>query len=657
MSVSSASNNRSTTNRRQDTDRRQRTEAVSVDRRQAPRRVDNGNATPAGRGVAPTSNSSAAGGSATGGSTGAGQSDTVSVSGDAQQSGAAGQQDQRGFDSFLKNFEGNFDNGSVQGLGAGLPASGNAGAARVEKTAKAEAAAGPQAPKQTPEQERRVFLEKTGKNLYNHSGFTAGEDGLTSREDYQAIADGKRNEDFKNHLKEKNPDWSDEQIGKEVQALQDSSRSLLSDQGAFDFYDNATNQGDARDQSISAQDLASGRLRNDTSKDFPPKLDAHQIADMHFHNPELGNEAVTNKYYHQSQALNERLGGTPENFQASWPAFGQMASNSAGELIRDDGLPGTDRLKNSIAEGNRKVFRDIAPHYDSYLEASKDPNFDYDKWADAEFGPRPAGVEPLSEASKKPDFDIEKWEKSIADAQAGNQTYKDEGKAYLRESFDFLEAAANEKDPDKKQELLLASNVMAGRHEQANLQPEIEQATAPISQGSSVERGLGEALLDKDPTLFMPNGKGSGAPDEYKVDTRLKGEPQEALKDITDPTVRAALAVGLGHSEVPDSYKGEDLIKGTGTENWADLDARMQTITGLMVAKQQDETMGEYILDYDKPRASTVDHVNTALDNLGDKVEGGVGRLGEMGSDAVDKGIDVVKDGAEAVVDVLGSVF
>lgn len=688
MSVSSASNNTSNAaNRRQDVDRRQRTESVTTERRQqTDRRVENGTATQANQSTPQSGNASAAR-----------TADTVSLSSNAQQSNAEGEG--KGFGSFLKSFEGNFDNKSeteasgqqaaasmstnssrdTSGNGSASegdstavqvagPASGNASASEQAKgaseqskngsgpghmqtfgptdTKKAEETKPASETKPTaetkpasPEEQHRDFLEKTGKSLYNASGFTAGEDGRTSRDDYQAIADGKRNEDYSKYLKEKKPEMSDDDIQKEVANLQESSKNLLKDQSAFDFYDNATNQGDARDQSISTQDLASGRLRNDTSKEYPPKLSADEIAGLHEQNPTLGNEAVTNKYYHQSQELNKRLGGDEKNFKATWPAFGQMASNSAGELIRDDGIPNSDSLQNTIAAGNRKVFQDIAPHYDSYLEASKDPNFNYDKWANKEFGFRPEGVKSLSEASKDPNFDVKKWEQGIEHAKNVDEHYGDEGKAYLRESFDFLNAATNEKNPDKKQELILASNVMAGRHEQQNLQPEIAKATAPMS-GSSEERTAAEVLVDKDPTLYMPNDNRGGKPSEYKVDKKLDGDPSKGLEEITDPGVRAALAVGLNQNQVADRNSGKDLINDTGTENWADLDARMQTITGLMVAKQTDPNMGQYILDYDKPRGGTTGLAVDVLTNVGDKI-----------TDVAQGAVEGVKDGVGAAYD------
>ena len=377
MSVSSASNNTSNAaNRRQDVDRRQRTESVTTERRQqTDRRVENGTATQANQSTPQSGNASAAR-----------TADTVSLSSNAQQSNAEGEG--KGFGSFLKSVEGNFDNKSeteasgqqaaasmstnssrdTSGNGSASegdstavqvagPASGNASASEQAKgaseqskngsgpghmqtfgptdTKKAEETKPASETKPTaetkpasPEEQHRDFLEKTGKSLYNASGFTAGEDGRTSRDDYQAIADGKRNEDYSKYLKEKKPEMSDDDIQKEVANLQDSSKNLLKDQSAFDFYDNATNQGDARDQSISTQDLASGRLRNDTSKEYPPKLSADEIAGLHEQNPTLGNKTVTNKYYHQSQELNKRLGGDEKNFKATWPAFGQMASGA-----------------------------------------------------------------------------------------------------------------------------------------------------------------------------------------------------------------------------------------------------------------------------------------------------------------------------------------
>jgi hypothetical protein len=423
----------------------------------------------------------------------------------------------------------------------------------------------------SPEQERRDRIEETGRVLHTHSDFTNGKDEITSRKDYEKIATGERNEDFEKHLKEQHPDWSSDRISKEVDSLQENSQRLLDDPDIFTHYDTAKDGG-GKDGKISDGDLVAGRLKNDIDKDLPPDLSVEEINELHEKNPGLGNQAITNKYYHQSQELNELLGGDDKNFLASWPAYGSLASNSAGAVIRSDGIPGDDRISDMVAEGNRKVFEDIAPHYDSYIEAAKEPDFNYKEWAKGEG---------FTEQDK-----------------------------FLAESFDFMDKARTTKDADKKQEYLLASNVLAGRHEQGRLEPEIDGSTAPLT-GTGIERGVLELLVDKDPTFFLPNGKGHGELDKLDVSKKIEAPPADGLREIRDPGVVDALWRSLGQEgDPPASLSGQELIDKTGTEDWSNLDGRMRTIAGLMIAGQQDPRLGEYVLDYDQPEGlRTRDHI------------------------------------------------
>lgn len=431
--------------------------------------------------------------------------------------------------------------------------------------------------------ERRKEVEATGKVLYEHRDFTNGKDDITSRDDYRKIAAGERNEDFGKHLREQHPDWSQEQIDKEVSNLQSHSKKLLDDPSMFSQFDTAQKGGDD-DGKISDGDLVAGRLKNDISKDLPPDLSVDEILELHKENPTLGNQAISNKYYHQGQQLNELLGGDDENFQATWPAFGSLASNSAGSVIRSDGVPISDRVSDQVAEGNRKVFADIAPHYDSYLEAAKKPDFDFKEW------------------SKKEGFG--------------------DNDRYLQQSFEFLDQARTTDDKDLKQESLLASNVLAGRHEQGRLDPQIDHSTAPLT-GGPVERGALEFIIDKDPTFFIPNGKGSGKLDELDVSERIEAPAPAALESISDPGVKRALWESLGHEGNPPDgpIRGQDLINATGTEDWSNLNGRMRTIAGLMVAGQNDTRIGEYVLGYDQPDGlSTTGHVQDLAESYVKKI-------------------------------------
>jgi len=436
--------------------------------------------------------------------------------------------------------------------------------------------------KSDPEAEKRANNEKTLNTLDRYSDFTNGKDSITSREDYQKIAEGQENGDFEKYLKEKNPTWSSEQIASEVNSLQTSSRDFLNNPELFDAADVAHKGGD-KDGKISTEDLTAARLKNDISKTSPPQLSVSETVALHEKDPGLGNQAITNRYYHEAQELNKILGGDDKNFIASWPAYATQASNSAGAFVRGDGVPLNDDVQNAVAAGNRKVFEDIAPHYDSYIDSVK----------------------------KNPDMKFEDW--------ANQQNF--EGKPQLEESFKFLDMARIEKDPDKKQEYILASNALAGAHEQARLDPNIDKATAPLT-GGGLERGVWTFIANEKPNLFLPTGKGEGDLQAMDVSQKIepKGPINPAFESIDDPQVRDALKRALGNDQA-DVSSGQALLDKTGTADWSVLPDRMRTIVGLMVAGHNDSRVGEYPLDYKLPEGpSTWDHVQAVGGSLIDKV-------------------------------------
>ena len=442
-----------------------------------------------------------------------------------------------------------------------------------------------------PQAAQRRKTEDTLKVLDKYSDFTNGKDDITSKEDYGKIARGEKNGDFAKYLKEKNPKWDRDRIDDEVRSLQSSSQTFISDPKMFGAADIAKKGGD-KDGKISSGDLVAARLKNDIGKDFAPKLSVGEINKLHEKSPGIGNQAITNKYHHQAQQLNELLGGDKDNFQASWPAYATHASNSAGAYIRGDGLPGS-RISDDVAQGNRKVFGDIAPHFDSYIDTfSKNPKANFNDWA------------------SKQDF---------------------QKKPHLKDSFEFLNKAQNEKDPDKKQEYLLASNALAGYHEQKLLDGKIDESTAPVT-GKGVERSVWQHFANEDPKLFMPSGKGKGDLAGVATDEKIKlkgGIPKE-LQNIKDPAVRRALQTALERPN-QDVSSGQKLVDATGTKDWSKLDDRMRTIVGLMVAGQRDERLGEYALDYNLPGGpSFTDHLKAVGGSLLDKGKGLVSSLNPL---------------------------
>lgn len=455
---------------------------------------------------------------------------------------------------------------------------------------------------------RHANNEKTLNVLHNYSDFTNGKDDITSRDDYRKIAAGERNQDFAKHLKEKNPNWSQQRIDKEVESLQDSSKALLADRKLFQLADTGQ-EGVKGDGHISDKDLVTARLKNDISKDRPPILAVDQIVDLHKKNPGLGNQAITNKYAHEADELSKLLGGDKDHFMASWPAYGQHASNSAGAFVRDDGVPGNDNIQNAVAEGNRKVFKDIAPHFDSYIDTFKN----------------------------NPKADFKEWE--------SKQDFKD--KPYLKQSFEFLEKARTTTDPDKKQEYLLASNALAGYHEQRHLDPNIDKATAP-GTGSDIERGVWSLVADEKPNLFLPNGKGSGDLSAIDVSKKLdipNSAIPKGLEKIDDPEVRRVLQTVLENPNA-DVSGARALIDQSGTADWSKLPDRMRTIVALMAGGQNDPRLAEYALDYNLPDSpSTLDHAKAVAENVVNK---GVD-IAETGVEIAGKGIEIAGKGLDVI--------
>lgn len=451
-----------------------------------------------------------------------------------------------------------------------------------------------------PEAARMREVEETTEFLHRHQDWANGSDEVTSREDYEEIARGEKTEDFENHLREENPDWTDEQVEAESQRMRETAQTLIDDEELFNFLDTGHDDNDDYDGKISTDDLESARLRNDISKDTESQLGVDEILELHEENPGLGNQAISNRYYHQAQGLNELIGGGQgEDFMATWPAYAQLASNSAGSVIRSDGipgLPGAPDISGTVAAGNRKVFEDIAPHYDSYLETF----------------------------NNNPDADIEEW----IEQQGLNEPPDGGDRNFLGESFRFLDQARQETDPDRKQELLLASNALAARHEQENLDPELDDATAPVT-GTGVERAVLEGYFDEDPTFFIPNGSGEGELDEMDTSQRIEAPVPEHFERIDDPEVQRALLDSLRLEDTPENREqiaaGETILEHTGTEDWADFDERMRHIMGLMVAGQNDPRLSEYVLDYDLPDGlSVTDHVGSFAEQTVDRLTFGL---------------------------------
>jgi hypothetical protein len=229
--------------------------------------------------------------------------------------------------------------------------------------------------------------------------------------------------------------------------------------------------------------------------------------------PVLRNLYITQRYHDLSQALSGVVGGSDVN----WSTFATWASKTAGQSIRNEEVPpfvselvseSEDEVMHplgniesaihavvpttgfhasfllgpieetlrtvsvSIAEGNLKVFAELAPLFVDWVKAMQ--------------------ATPRAEA----------FAKFVEGLDARPVT--EGGQELLRFAFNDYFKAAAESDAIQKARLVLLGNVRIGLHEQTRLQPQIEKAMdAPIDDvlrshmHASLGTGAGKGFLQK----------------------------------------------------------------------------------------------------------------------------------------------------------------
>ncbi|WP_342378134.1 hypothetical protein NVS55_02210 [Myxococcus stipitatus] len=352
----------------------------------------------------------------------------------------------------------------------------------------------------------------------------------------------------------------------------------------------------------------------------PPtgKVDVEGIANMK--DPVARNHAITQGYY----ALSNQMAGLLGKENANWATFGVWASKQAGVSIRQEDLPkafmdvlkgdktwlgalstiglgaadpllplmtealklpikhALNRVSDAIADGNQKLFRDIAPEFQRFTETFK--------------------------GDKK--YDAAKVAKYLAGFPPGKENLKAAFADYAKAMF--------EKNPDKKAELMLSANDRVGVHEQKLIQGEVERAlNAPIKETfAPIVRGVldtvGKTLPFPANATYLA-AKASGLVDK-KVDdivNRLSGlfrrfttefmmrlglpDGSLNLGDDVTPGAQGAFPEHLRTLESSElkqllsQYdKTPDSLKGSAANDWSKFDQRMNYIVDLFRSRQQD---------------------------------------------------------------------
>lgn len=336
--------------------------------------------------------------------------------------------------------------------------------------------------------------------------------------------------------------------------------------------------------------------------------DLERIAELS--DPVLRNLLITQRYHDISQRLCTLVGDANVN----WCTFATWASKTAGQSIRGDEvprlvrelidargpldrlihrlgvrwLPGPHvdpldlgrtimaRVSSAIAEGNLKVFHELAPIFMRAAEA-----FGHD-------GERRPEVIDAFVATLRPG----------ASADGGQEP--------LRRAFRAYYDARFEPSPKRRAELVLFANCLIGLHEQTRLQPNIVEALdAPIDEliggGPTPDpRSRGPLLAWWDAVrdaaaariakpwrhaathllmrLTLPHGTSLSLGEDVPDEAAGEAFPRE-LEVLEEPDVRDLVA----HYD-PDLASN----RGSAAHDWGNLDQRMGFIVTLFRSRQQD---------------------------------------------------------------------
>jgi hypothetical protein len=327
--------------------------------------------------------------------------------------------------------------------------------------------------------------------------------------------------------------------------------------------------------------------------------------------PVLRNLRITECYHR----LSHELAAAIDAGNANWSTFATWASKTAGNSIRNEEVPmlllallrdegrlrprvgpvflwiyrhtaakvdvlqqARDRIarvSEQVADGNRKVFAELAPLFARFVEAMATASAD-----------RPARVEALL-SSLKPGASDEG------------------GQDVLRQAFVHYAAAAGERDACTKAQLILLANCNIGLHEQTRLQEDIKGAMdAPVAE--MITDGIGRLIAIRLAFRFL----GPLGVTRQRVRAAIQHDWQclatRLSMRLSLPGGRV-LPLGGDHipwpNQIPEALRqlsNADLIalltrydddltqlRARGAHNWARLHDRMGFICELFRAEQQ----------------------------------------------------------------------
>jgi hypothetical protein len=291
--------------------------------------------------------------------------------------------------------------------------------------------------------------------------------------------------------------------------------------------------------------------------------------------PVLRNLQITQSYHDLGVAVAERLGGR----DACWVGFAVWASRTAGHFIRGEWLPDALRhvlarvspggsrrievldapIRAHLAEGNRKVYAEIAPLFVELVRVLDRPAAD-----------RPAALE-----------------RSLASLRPGR--VEENGQAALSRALRaFVEAASLPQGHERAQRILLG-NLLIGAHEQYRLQEQIAGALDVVCRLGRARRGAGpegawrrlEARLRQHVThamvrLDLPGLRVSVGRD---VPALPDGSMFPAdLRRVSHPELQAVLAR---------FDRSPNTTSGSAAADWGDYGDRMNYVVDLFRSRQQ----------------------------------------------------------------------
>ena len=336
----------------------------------------------------------------------------------------------------------------------------------------------------------------------------------------------------------------------------------------------------------------------------------------------LRNLLITHCYHELSLGVRNRI-----NDGANWCTFATWASKQAGRTIRREDLRATlrarlevspelaalsgiitsalrdfgaarsigvlldeivraldadaafDRAAHAVAEGNLRVFEEIALHFARFLESSE--------------GAGPTGFGAFLERLRP------------GDPPAGQRL--------LRDAFVAYDAAMTKTEPMTRAQLLYYGNLLIGLHEQTRLQPQIEAAMNAAFDQAAVRRRVLTALLpgrwrvlrSRIAALF-----GRRPPLDEVLDRLLPLIQLDLRRVITAEAMTLQLPAGevvrlgrdvkgafptslatLSHPLLVDLLQRidptPDSVTGSGTTDWSDLADRMHLIADLFRCRQE----------------------------------------------------------------------